>query len=98
MAILRLQKQRQTAVSEVNGRAYFKRAARELKIADLDPDAIQALPPLDSQRGSRKSRVGGRITWDLKHLSAEETEDRAKRSEEFLNQKPVVFAAEEDGR
>lgn len=81
-------------MSKLNGRAYFCKAAREMKIAGLDPDAIQALGPTTSKRGSRKSRAGGRIAWDLKHLSEEETKERAKRSEEFLRQKPVVFAAE----
>jgi hypothetical protein len=66
-----------------------------MKIADLDPDAIQALGPMNSKQGSRKSRVGGRIAWDLKHLSEDETKERAKRSEDFLHQKPVVFAAED---
>jgi len=79
----------------VNGRAYFRQAAREMEIAGLDPDAIQALPSMESKHGSRKSRVGGRIAWDLKHLSEQETRERAKRSEEFLHRKPVVFAAEE---
>ena len=91
---LRLRQLKTAAVSELNGRDYFCRAAREMKIAGLDPDAIQALSPTTLKRGSRKSRAGGRIAWDLKHLSEEETRERAKRSEKFLHQKPVVFAAE----
>jgi hypothetical protein len=91
---LRLRKLRNGAVPELNGRAYFCKAAQEMKIAGLDPDAIQALGRTTSKRGTRRSRTGGRIAWDLKHLSEEETRERAKRSEEFLHRKPVVFTAE----
>jgi len=84
-------------VSEVNGRAYFRRAAREMHIAGLDPDAIQALDRPRLGSGPKQSRVGGRIAWNLRHLSAEETKERAERSEQFLKQEPVVFAEEENG-
>lgn len=96
MGILRLQKQKDAAVSKVNGRDYFRKAARELHIAGMDPDAIQALDRPKVASGTRKSRVGGRIAWDLRHLSVEETRERAERSEQFLKQEPVVFSAEED--
>jgi hypothetical protein len=83
-------------MSELNGRAYFRQAAEEMQIADLDPDEIQEMPRPEVKQGHRRSRVGGRIAWDLRHLSEEETKERAARSEEFLKREPVVFSAEED--
>ena len=99
MGILRLNRQKGgRVVSGVNGRAYFRQAARELKIAGLDPVAIQELDRPPSRGGPRKSRVGGRIAWNLRHLSEEETKERAERSERFLKRKPVVFPAEDDNQ
>lgn len=99
MGILRLSKTTKApAVSGIDGRAYFRKAAQELQIAGLDPVAIQSLEPLPSQPGPRKSRVGGRIAWDLKYLSEQETRERAERSERFLKQKPVVVVAEQKSR
>lgn len=97
MGFLRLKRQHlEPDVSGLTGRAYFRQAARKLNISDLDPVAIQSdLESLPSKKGSRKSRVGGRIAWNLQHLSPEETAERAQRSERFLKQKPIVFAAEE---
>jgi hypothetical protein len=96
MGILRLNRRKGgLAVSGINGRAYFQQAAKELRISGLDPVAIQGLARLQSKPGSRKSRVGGHIAWNLQHLSEEETKERAERSEQFLKQEPVVFAAEE---
>lgn len=100
MGIFRLKRRRlEPGVSGVTGRAYFRRAAQKLNILGLDPVAIQSdLEPLPSKQGSRKSRVGGRIAWNLQHLSPEETVERAQRSERFLKQRPIVFAAEEKSR
>jgi hypothetical protein len=96
MGILRLQKQKKKAASVVNGRAYFRKVAREMHISGMDPDALQALDRPKAEPGPKKSRVGGHIAWNLRHLSVEETNERALRSEKFLKQEPVVFAAEEE--
>jgi hypothetical protein len=98
MGILKLHRPKDDGgVSQLNGRAYFRQAAEELQIAGLDPDQIQEMPrPEQVKRGHRKSRVGGRIAEDLRHLSEEETDERAAGSEEFLSREAVVFTAEED--
>ena len=80
---------------KVNGRDYFLRAERELHIENLDAASVQeksnsgGLP-----RGPSESRVGGRITRDLKRLSPEETAERRRRSEEFLKRPATDFPAE----
>src|SRR4051812_12138401 len=72
----------------MNGRAYFEELERKLHIDGLDPEAVrdaeQTKPPL--KRGTEKSRVGGRITQDLKRLTPAEVEERRARSEAFLRQ------------
>ena len=73
---------------DMSGRAYFEELERKLNIDGLDPEAVREAehtkPGL--KRGTAESRVGGRITRDLKRLSPEETEERRERSEAFLRQ------------
>jgi hypothetical protein len=80
----------------MSGRAYFQKAARDLKLDGQDPVAIQDLERLDSKTGRRRSRVGGHIAWNLRRLTPQETRERAERSERFLKQDPVSFPAEEE--
>jgi hypothetical protein len=82
--------------SAVNGREYFRSKERELRIENLDPASVQESENLGGlKRGIRKSRVGGRIATDLKHLSSEETAARQQRSESFLSQPPKYFPADD---
>jgi hypothetical protein len=83
----------------MKGREYFERCERELDIADLDPASIREdLPPLDLEVGPTRSRVGGRITTDLKRLDATEIAERQKRAESFLHRPPKYFPAEEPAK
>lgn len=79
----------------MKGRDYFRKWACQLNIETMDPDAIQELPPLDVKHGERKSKLGGRITRDLKRLSPEEVAERRRLSEEFLKQPVEHVPAEE---
>ena len=80
----------------MNGRQYFAKLARQMHLAGLHPDDVQRLDPLDLKRGPLKSKLGGRITIDLKRLAPEETDRRRKLSEEFLKQPVERVPAEED--
>lgn len=80
----------------INGRDYFKKYERELQIEGLPADAIEKLDRRELQEGLAESKRGGRITRDLKVLSADETAERRERSEKFLQRPPRRVAAEED--
>jgi hypothetical protein len=97
MPFLRLKSQADRDGLTVNGRAYFENAARELGLSELDSVAIQkSAEALELKPGRRESRFGGRIARNLKHLSAEETAERRRRSERFLKQPDQTFPAEEE--
>lgn len=86
------------ASSAMNGRDYFRGKERELRIENLDPASVQETDDLGGlKRGTRTSRVGGRIAKDLKHLSAEETAKRQQRSRSFLSRPPKHFPADDAG-
>jgi hypothetical protein len=79
----------------INGRAYFGKWGKEYRLDRLDPDALSEVPlPPELQRGSTKSRVGGRIAHDLERLEPAETEKRRKLSEEFLKRPAQHFPAD----
>lgn len=82
----------------MSGRDYFGQRSRDLQIDRLDPSQIVHMDPLDLQRGTAESRMGGRITRDLKRLSAEETAEQRRKSEELLGQPERHFAAEDQAR
>jgi hypothetical protein len=97
MAPFKLKSSGSCGVPTMNGRAYFKNAAREMGLADLDPVELQkGSGSSDLKRGRRESRVGGWIARNLRHLTPAETADRRQRSEQFLKQPDLVFPAEEE--
>lgn len=80
----------------MNGREYFKEAAQKLGISGLDPVAVQNSAKSEKLKpGNHESRVGGRITRNLKRLTPEQTADRRRRSERFLKQPAESFPAED---
>lgn len=79
----------------VNGREYFRQLAKQLRIERLDPSQIAHLEPLKLRRGTAESKLGGRITRDLKRLSAEETAEQRRKSEELLEKPERRFPAED---
>jgi hypothetical protein len=79
-----------------DGRAYFRKWAAAYRIEGLDPDAVSEKPlPANLKRGAAESKLGGRITRDLKRLERQETERRRELSEEFLKRPARHFAADE---
>jgi hypothetical protein len=83
-------------VSNINGREYFTRLERELKIEGMSPDKVRALPPLELKRGAVESKLGGRIARDLKRLSPQEISERRSLSEQFLKQPVETVRGEVD--
>jgi hypothetical protein len=97
MGILKRSRRNAAGEIHVNGREYFRRAERELRIENLDPAAIRKdLEPLALRDGSARSRVGGSIAHNLKCLSPEGAAERRRRSERFLKQPDKHFPAEEE--
>lgn len=91
-----IQRSRRTRIGRMmDGRAYFKKWAKEYRLENLDPDVLEEHRLTGLKRGPAESKLGGRITRDLKHLLPEETARRRKVSEEFLKQPPVHFPADE---
>ncbi|HEX8086254.1 MAG TPA: hypothetical protein VF529_18335 [Solirubrobacteraceae bacterium] len=79
----------------MSGRDYFDARARELKIDGLDPSQVAALGPLKLKVGAAESRVGGKITRDLKRLSPEEAAEHRRKADELLSKPPRHFPAED---
>jgi hypothetical protein len=77
-----------------DGRAYFKQLASEYHIDGLDPDSIAEKPLPRLKGGSAESKLGGRITRDLKRVEANEAAERRKQSEEFLKRPARDFPAD----
>jgi hypothetical protein len=99
MGLLKLNSSASAGGTAVNGREYFRNAAKELGISALDPVEIQKTgESIELKSGRRESRVGGRIARNIKHLNPEETADRRRRSERFLKQPDMNFPAEEEKR
>jgi hypothetical protein len=83
----------------MNGRQYFAKWEREFKVAGVPPDVVQeAKPPTQVKRGPVESKLGGRITRDLKYLSPDDAVQRRELSEGFLKQpaESVPGEAEDD--
>jgi hypothetical protein len=80
----------------VNGRQYFRALEERLHIEDLDPAALAEREYSGLKRGPAQSRIGGRLTVDLKRLTPEEVGDRRRRSEEFLQMPRETFPDETD--
>jgi hypothetical protein len=76
---------------------YFDDVAKEMGIADLAPSEIHEelgeVPGL--KHGPTASRLGGRVTTDLKRLTPEEFAQRHEESEQFLKQKRIRYKADE---
>jgi hypothetical protein len=71
----------------MNGRQYFAKWEREFDVAGVAPDVVQeGEPPAKVKRGPVESKLGGRITRDLKYLSPDGTVQRRELSEGFLKQ------------
>jgi hypothetical protein len=81
----------------MNGREYFRQLAKQLRIERLDPSQITHLEPLKLRRGAAESKLGGRITRDLRRLSPEETAEQRQKSEELLGKPERRFPAEDPG-
>lgn len=79
----------------IDGRAYFKKWAKAYRLENLDPDVISEDRLTGLKHGPAESKLGGRITRDLKRLLPEEIARRRKVSEEFLKQPPIHFPADE---
>jgi hypothetical protein len=77
-----------------DGRAYFKKLASEYHIDGLDPDSIVEKPLPRLKRGSAESKLGGRITRDLKRVEANEAAERREQSEKFLKCPARYFPAD----
>lgn len=84
----------------MKGREYFEREAANLGFSGQDAVSVrEGRAPEKLKDGRRESRKGGRLaSRSLKHLTAEETAERRRRSEEFLKQPAVVFPAEEENQ
>lgn len=81
----------------MTGRAYLDEWARRLGIDELDPAAIhEELEPLELRHGPTESRLGGRLTRNLRRLSPAEIEERRQRSEAFLTRPAQRFPADEE--
>jgi len=76
---------------------YFDEWARRLRIDGLDAAELhEKLEPLTNlEHGPTSSRLGGRITKDLKRLSPEEFDARRRQSERFLKRPAETFPADE---
>jgi hypothetical protein len=77
-----------------DGRAYFKKLAAEYHLDELDPDSIVEKPLPRLKRGAAESKLGGRITRDLKHVEADEAAEHREQSEEFLKRPARDFPAD----
>lgn len=97
MGLLKLNLKSDAGQVSMNGREYFREAAKNLGISGLDPVAVQKSGESEKLKpGKHESRVGGRIARNLKRLTPEETADHRRRSESFLKQPAISFPAEEE--
>jgi hypothetical protein len=84
---------RSTRVTD--GRTYFGKWATEYHIEGLDPDAIVEKPiPSGLKRGSAESKLGGRITRDLKRVEQKTAQQHFEQSEAFLKGPARHFPAD----
>ncbi len=82
----------------MTGREYFDEWGRRLCLTGLDPDVIQhAADRTEVQHGPAESKLGGRITRDLKQLPPEDSAQRKELSEAFLKQPVEHVRDEEEG-
>jgi hypothetical protein len=79
----------------MDGRAYFRKWAKEYRLENLAPDVIEEHRLVGLKHGAAESKLGGRITRDLKRLLPDEIARRRKISEAFLKQPPVDFPADD---
>ena len=79
----------------INGREYFRKYEREMRIDELSADAVEQLEDAGLKDGPVFSKAGGNIARDLKMLSPEETASRRKRSEAFLKRPTRRVPAED---